>query len=1084
MLSPNDGSRIVLLPEDKQLIELAGWTEAEYREFVRVARGKSRIQPGTPVAALVPPGPAAFNPWVAAAYLIVGVALSLTASYLTRSRAKSSFGRAAEIRQNTQQGQNIVSGARYAPKSGFDSLQNAVELGSIVPLVYARREMVDGISYGGIRINTNLLWSQVLSLNGDQLLRAIYLVGEGDGNTDCMELDPKQFALGNNLLGTYELAKDFRSRLAIYYSKDGGRLVNSDHLAGMPADADPGNFSFPPKNGPDVYSVGTVGDVQGPNFCYAYKPSTQTSIGLYSWIGNGMGFRTNPSLRPEVSPSTRPAGTSTQNVIIVCNLDPNERAARLKMQAVNPGMSGLTSGSTTLAVGDRLDYVLSSSVSVSSPWTASGGGEGAPDGEAPNEDVNSSVASRQVGFDEAISVGELYKIGSAIAICTSRTQAAFASQADDGNQSVAAVFEVVRAGTMSGPPGTAGASCATGTSQIFRVSRGSFSTEYPCQVVEVGLRHTLGINIAGLTNVIGSGYTYDNIDGQACDAFNAQQLPPDAVLNTQNIVAGQVSVREYRFSFFRVRYRLAGTDDAWQELANLYGGRGETQQATYTYLRMEMPLNKRWEYEFEPISGWEVARGGATGQLWVLDPRMPDQSFEDNGVTVRFNGYEQARVENSFRIKWLDPVEPALEPGGVFGDNSAENGSMADGWARLAEAFVYEEVQTTVGGNPEWEIVYVNTIIPNTTTPNYDDLAIIGMNIRASREFSNLGQFSVYMNRGLGGFHDFPSVLRDLLTNDRYGVGEITSPEQIDEPSFAAATTYTNAQKYFYDGAITDQINIRQWGAEMARNFLLDLVISNGRFALAPLLAFDKPEDITGLFTAGNILEGSFELSYFDTDQRQAPRVAVRWRNEQTTGDLNNRGLFPVVRQVIVREDTTSAIAPIEQIDMSDFCTSEKHAIDRGKFECRFRRLSTHSVKFTTTADQASLTLGRCFRLGMETLTYDQPRNGYIAQDGTITSWTDIPDGSYVVVAWDGSTYSEVSISVTNGKSNKARGSVFCVADNISQTQTYKVQSLSFNEDGNIDVEAIHWPTDALGNSDLTDGWDDASNWDIEGQLN
>ena len=270
----------------------------------------------------------------------------------------------------------------------------------------------------------------------------------------------------------------------------------------------------------------------------------------------------------------------------------------------------------------------------------------------------------------------------------------------------------------------------------------------------------------------------------------------------------------------------------------------------------------------------------------------------------------------------------------------------------------------------------------------------------------------------------------------------------------------------------------------MARNFLLDLVISNGRFALAPLLAFDKPEDITGLFTAGNILEGSFELSYFDTDQRQAPRVAVRWRNEQTTGDLNNRGLFPVVRQVIVREDTTSAIAPIEQIDMSDFCTSEKHAIDRGKFECRFRRLSTHSVKFTTTADQASLTLGRCFRLGMETLTYDQPRNGYIPQDGTITSWTDIPDGSYVVVAWDGSAYSELSISVTNGKSNKARGSVFCVADNISQTQTYKVQSLSFNEDGNIDVEAIHWPTDALGNSDLTDGWDDASNWDIEGQLN
>ena len=60
---------------------------------------------------------------------------------------------------------------------------------------------------------------------------------------------------------------------------------------------------------------------------------------------------------------------------------------------------------------------------------------------------------------------------------------------------------------------------------------------------------------------------------------------------------------------------------------------------------------------------------------------------------------------------------------------------------------------------------------------------------------------------------------------------------------------------------------------------------------------------------------------------------------------------------------------------------------------------------------------------------------------------------------------------------------MFCVADNLFYTQTYKVQSLSFNEEGNIDVEAIHWPTDAQGNSDLVVDWDEASNWVIEGQI-
>ena len=63
MLSPNDGSRIILLPEDKELIRLAGWTEKEYRDFVRFSRNRSRIKPGTPVAALAPAAAApAFPP--------------------------------------------------------------------------------------------------------------------------------------------------------------------------------------------------------------------------------------------------------------------------------------------------------------------------------------------------------------------------------------------------------------------------------------------------------------------------------------------------------------------------------------------------------------------------------------------------------------------------------------------------------------------------------------------------------------------------------------------------------------------------------------------------------------------------------------------------------------------------------------------------------------------------------------------------------------------------------------------------------------------------------------------------------------
>ena len=150
---------------------------------------------------------------------------------------------------------------------------------------------------------------------------------------------------------------------------------------------------------------------------------------------------------------------------------------------------------------------------------------------------------------------------------------------------------------------------------------------------------------------------------------------------------------------------------------------------------------------------------------------------------------------------------------------------------------------------------YINTIPPNPQAANYADMAILGLNIRASREFANLSQFSVYMNRGLGGFHDFPSVLRDMLTNTRYGLGEIVSGEQIDEASFTAASAWTINRRYFFDQAISEPLNIRQWATITARHFLLDLIIRNGRWSLEPVVELQQPEPITGIFTAGNIIE-------------------------------------------------------------------------------------------------------------------------------------------------------------------------------------------------------------------------------------
>jgi len=370
--------------------------------------------------------------------------------------------------------------------------------------------------------------------------------------------------------------------------------------------------------------------------------------------------------------------------------------------------------------------------------------------------------------------------------------------------------------------------------------------------------------------------------------------------------------------------------------------------------------------------------------------------------------------------------------------------------------------------------------------PTYDDIALVGMNMRSSTEFTQLSQLSVYVNQGIaGGIHTFPEVLKDLLTNSRYGVGSILSPEQIDDASFAECATWTRGRRYFFDGALAQPLNLRQWGSQTASYFLLDFLIKNGKFALQPAVYFDQPEPITNLYTAGNILEDTLQFSYAESDQRTPGRVSVKWRQEKTVEDAGSKGLFPVIREVTVREVSTASDAPLETIDLSDFCTSENHAIDIAKYICRGRRLVTHSVSFKTVPTEAALEIGRCFKLGLETVVYNQPNNGAIDSNGVVTSTVPLADNTYEVLLWDGVTnqIQEVDLTITGGKVRGRTSSVFCVKEASIETRAYKVQSLGYDEDGNVSVEALYFPLQVNGYSALVDGWDVDANWVIEGRI-
>jgi hypothetical protein len=504
----------------------------------------------------------------------------------------------------------------------------------------------------------------------------------------------------------------------------------------------------------------------------------------------------------------------------------------------------------------------------------------------------------------------------------------------------------------------------------------------------------------------------------------------------------------------------------------------------YNYLRFEFTDEATYEFKLTPVSGYEMR--SSTEPIQILDYKSNNRvSVADSGVNIVFSGQANfARDGNNFALPSLTTIDGNVlsddsGPDLLFDDTISGRGYFSDAFARAAEAFMHEELQASTN-SPEHEIVYIDTQSSNNSIPQYGNLAIVGMNIRSSREITSLQQFSIYCDKGINSTNLFPEVLLDMLTNERYGTGKILNSKQIDTQSFSDMAAWCERRQYFFDGIVDSKVNIRSWGTETARNYLLDLVIRNGRFALQPVADFDTNPVISALFTSGNILEGTFEYTTADEQDRVLPQVSVKWREEKADSE---DGLFPVMRQITVRESGTPEDAPFEAIDLSAYSTSEKHAIDVGKWTCRQRRLLTHSISFETTPTEAALDIGAVFQLGMESVTYNQPQNGAIAADGTVTAWPPMADGTYPVLLWDGvaNVVQEDLLFVTGGKAAGRANAVFCLRTSGKTSETYKTQALSYTDDGNISVEASYYPTGEDDISELVRDWDDASKWVIEG---
>ena len=430
----------------------------------------------------------------------------------------------------------------------------------------------------------------------------------------------------------------------------------------------------------------------------------------------------------------------------------------------------------------------------------------------------------------------------------------------------------------------------------------------------------------------------------------------------------------------------------------------------------------------------------------------------------------------------------------------------------VGDVYHHDQQEGSHQNGPEHQIVYVNeqrenfksgANNPQIFAPQYERMAMIGLQLRSGKEWSDFSNLTYYAKQGretirmvdpisgdtagysptsgiIGPTHLFPEILRALLRSPLVGANKLVPESMIDWPGFQEACKLCIANKWFWDGVLASPVNIREWAYENSAYFFLDFLILGGKLSLQPTFpvdpnqpslqgytlsgAYDRLPTISALFTDGNIIKDSLQVSWYPAEQRLAPQVLITLRDEVENG-------FAETRNILVRlaksQQTDSESAPVEAVDFTGFCTSANHAVDFAKLLIQTRRHVTHTVTFKTFPEGLALAPGAYFKLASQARHVDQFQNGYVLNDGRVVTSSEL-SGSNTVYWWrSGKLEVEQGTMTIDGNGyvtdNKFAGAVFTVYANAQSARVYKAELISYDNDGMVEITGSHVPQEASG---------------------
>ena len=337
--------------------------------------------------------------------------------------------------------------------------------------------------------------------------------------------------------------------------------------------------------------------------------------------------------------------------------------------------------------------------------------------------------------------------------------------------------------------------------------------------------------------------------------------------------------------------------------------------------------------------------GGAGGVL--ISPPATEARFEDDA---------SSNITASYHLVLSEGQIDSIQVRDVF-QRSCRVGSFTQTYDRRAGTFV---AGNFIDNTPNLEApTYCGT------SGTYDGLSTMAFSVTIPAGFDQWDRQvhcfirgGIYVTRLLDSVSGPSNNVADLLLYLLRNSSRVPEAMIDTATSFLAAATFTNANGFWFNGVVSESTNLRDWIGSALQYFLLRQARIGGKEALKPLVPTNNDGTIKTTavswvftFTEQHIIPDSFEITYTPLADRKPFCAVMLWRQQDDLG-------IPVMRNTEVRYTGIAVDGPYEQHDLSEFCSTENHAVKVGAYIISKRKHVTHRLQLGVKPDAFNPTLG------------------------------------------------------------------------------------------------------------------------------